>query len=56
VRHLNAATAPIVWGLAALPALWAIVFSTNTLALVLGFGLAVLGYAVVYGRLSRLES
>jgi UDP-N-acetylmuramyl pentapeptide phosphotransferase/UDP-N-acetylglucosamine-1-phosphate transferase len=56
VRHRNAATAPIVWGLAAVPALWAIVFAANTPVLVLGFGLAVVGYAVMYGRLSRLES
>ena len=55
-RHRNAATAPIVWGLAAVPALWAVVFATNTPILVLGFGLAMLGYAVVFGRLSRLES
>lgn len=57
VRHRNAATAPIVWGLTAVPALWAVVFAANTPMLVLGFGLAVVvvGYAVVYGRLSRLE-
>jgi hypothetical protein len=56
VRYRNAATAPIVWGMAGLPALWSIVFAANTPMLVLGFGLAVVGYAVVYGRLSRLES
>jgi len=61
VRHRNAATAPIVWGLTAVPALWAVVFAANMPMplLVLGFGLAVVvvvvGYAVVYGRLSRLE-
>jgi UDP-N-acetylmuramyl pentapeptide phosphotransferase/UDP-N-acetylglucosamine-1-phosphate transferase len=56
LRHRNAATAPIVWVLAALPALWAVVFAVYTPMLVLGFGLAVVGYAVVYGRLLRLES
>jgi len=55
VRHRNAATAPILWGMAAVPALWAFLFAANTPLLVLGFGLAALGYAVVYGRLSRLE-
>jgi UDP-N-acetylmuramyl pentapeptide phosphotransferase/UDP-N-acetylglucosamine-1-phosphate transferase len=54
LRLRNAATAPIVWVLAAVPALWAVVFPVNTPMLVLGFGLAVVGYAVVYGRLSRL--
>ena len=52
VRYRNAATAPIVWALAALPALWAVVFATNTPVLVLGFGLAALGYGVVYKRSS----
>jgi len=55
VRHRNAATAPIVWGLAAAPALWAVVFAGDTPMLVLGFGLAALGFGVVYGRLSHLE-
>ena len=54
LRHRIAATAPIVWGLAAVPALWAVVFAADTPMLVLGFGLAVLGYAVMYRRLSRL--
>ena len=53
VRHRNAATAPIVWGLAAVPALWAVVFAANTPVLVLGFGLAAVGYATLYTRLSR---
>ena len=55
-RYRNAATAPIVWGLAAVPALWAVVFAANTPVLVLGFGLAVVGYAVVYRGLARFES
>jgi len=55
-RHRNAATAPILWGLAALPALWAVMFAADTPMLVLGFGLAVVGYAGLYGRLSRWES
>ena len=55
VRYRNAATAPIVWGLAAWPALWAVVFAADTPMLVLGFGLAVVGYALVYGRLSRVS-
>ena len=55
VRYRNAATAPIVWGLAAVPALWAVVFSTDTPMLVLGFGLTAVVYAVVYGRLSRVS-
>ena len=53
VRYRNSATAPILWGLAAVPALWAVVFAANTPMLVLGFGLAAVGYAVVYGRLAR---
>ena len=56
VRRRNAATAPIVWGMAALPALWAVMFAADTPMLVLGFGLAAVGYAVVYGRLARFES
>ena len=56
VRHRNAATAPIVWGLAAVPALWAVVFAADTPMLVLGFGLAAVSFAVVYWHLSRLES
>jgi len=56
LRHRNAATAPIVWGLAALPALWAIGFAANTPMLMLGFGFAAVGYAVLYGRLSSSES
>lgn len=55
IRYRNAATAPIVWALAAFPALWAVVFSTNTPMLVVGFGLTVVGYVVVYGRLSRFR-
>ena len=55
LRHRNAATAPIVWGLAAVPALWAIVFAANTPMLVLGFGLAAVGYAALYRRLSRFR-
>ena len=55
LRHRNAATAPIVWGLAAVPALWAVVFAADTPMLLLGFGLAAVSFAVVYGRLSRLE-
>lgn len=55
VRHRNAATAPIVWGLAAVPALWAIFFATNSPMLVLGFGLAVLGYSSLYWRLSQFS-
>ena len=51
VRYHNAATAPIVWGLAALPALWAVVFAVITPMLVLGFGLAAVGYVGIYGLL-----
>jgi len=54
-RHRNAATAPIVWGLAAVPALLGVVFAANTPVLVLGLGLAALGYGVLYERLSRFR-
>jgi UDP-N-acetylmuramyl pentapeptide phosphotransferase/UDP-N-acetylglucosamine-1-phosphate transferase len=53
--HRNGATAPIVWLLAAMPALWGVVFSKDTPMLVLGFGLAVLGYAALYRRLCRFS-
>ena len=56
VRRRNAATAPIVWGLAATPALWAVVFAENPPMLMLGFGLSTLGYAVAYRRAGRFES
>lgn len=55
IRYRNAATAPIVWALAAFPALWAVMFSTNTPMLVLGFGLTVVGYVAIFGRLSRFR-
>jgi hypothetical protein len=55
IRYRNAATAPIVWTLAAFPALWAVVFSANTQMLVVGFGLAALGYSALYGRLFRFS-
>ena len=55
IRYRNAATAPIVWALTALPALWAVVFSTNTQMLVMEFGLAALGYSALYGRLFRFS-
>ena len=49
----NAATAPVVWVLSGAPAIWGVAFSGNTPMMVLGFGLAVVAYAVMYGRLSQ---
>ena len=51
-RSRNSATAPVVWALAAMPAIWAVVFVGDTPMMVLGFGLAGVGYAGLYGRLS----
>ena len=55
ILYRNAATAPIIWTLAAFPAWWAVVFSTNTQMLVMGFGLTGVVYAGLYGRLSRFR-
>jgi UDP-N-acetylmuramyl pentapeptide phosphotransferase/UDP-N-acetylglucosamine-1-phosphate transferase len=64
VRHLfprlsptlqNGLTSPIVWGLAGVPAMWAVVFSDNTLMLALGFALATFLYAALYARLTQFR-
>ena len=54
-RYLNAATAPVVWVFAAIPALWAVFFFRDTSMLVLGFGLAACAYSAIYARLSQFQ-
>jgi UDP-N-acetylmuramyl pentapeptide phosphotransferase/UDP-N-acetylglucosamine-1-phosphate transferase len=49
----NGLTGSLVWLLASLPALWAIMFHDNTTALVLGFFLAAFGYSAVFTRLTQ---
>lgn len=49
----NGLTGSLVWFLAACPAIWAVVFFDNTIALVLGFLLAVFGYAAIFARLTQ---
>ena len=51
----NGLTSPLCWLFAALPAAWALVFAQNTMLLALGFGLATLGYAAVYARLTQFR-
>ena len=51
----NGLTSPLCWLFAAVPAAWALVFSQNTAMLALGFGLATLGYAAVYARLTQFR-
>ena len=51
----NGLTSPLCWVLVALPAGWAIAFSTQTLMLALGFVLAILGYAGLYARLTQFK-
>jgi UDP-N-acetylmuramyl pentapeptide phosphotransferase/UDP-N-acetylglucosamine-1-phosphate transferase len=52
-RLQNGLTGSLVWLLASLPALWAIIFHDNTSALVLGFFLAAFGYMAVFNRLTQ---
>lgn len=49
----NGLTGSLAWLLASLPALWAVVFFDNTLALVFGFFAAGFGYAALYARLTQ---
>jgi UDP-N-acetylmuramyl pentapeptide phosphotransferase/UDP-N-acetylglucosamine-1-phosphate transferase len=49
----NGFTSPFCWLFAALPATWAVVFAQNTPLLILGLGLAVLGYGALYARLTQ---
>jgi len=49
----NGLTGALVWLIACLPAAWAVAYSENTLALVLGFLLATFGYAALYARLTQ---
>ena len=49
----NGFTSPFCWLYAALPAAWAVLFAQNTPMLVLGLGLAVLGYSALYARLTQ---
>ena len=51
----NGMTAPFMWLLAALPALWAIPFAQNTPMLALGFGVAIFTYRSVYARLTQFR-
>ena len=51
----NGLTSPLCWILVALPAAWAVAFSNQTWMLALGFGLAVLGYAGLYARLTQFK-
>ena len=51
----NGMTSPLAWVYAALPAAWAVVFCQNTIALILGFVLAILTYAVLYRRLTQFR-
>jgi UDP-N-acetylmuramyl pentapeptide phosphotransferase/UDP-N-acetylglucosamine-1-phosphate transferase len=64
VRHLfphlsptlqNGLTSPVVWCLAAVPAIWAVIFSDNTTMLALGFALATIMYAALYARLTQFR-
>lgn len=49
----NAAVSPVVWCMAAVPAVLAYAGRHHQLALMAGFGVCALGYAVVYARLVR---
>jgi UDP-N-acetylmuramyl pentapeptide phosphotransferase/UDP-N-acetylglucosamine-1-phosphate transferase len=49
----NGLTGSFVWILAACPAAWAVVFHDSTTALVIGFCLAVVGYAALFARLTQ---
>jgi UDP-N-acetylmuramyl pentapeptide phosphotransferase/UDP-N-acetylglucosamine-1-phosphate transferase len=51
----NAAVSPVVWCMAAVPAALACVARHNQLALMAGFGVCGLTYAVVYARLVRFK-
>jgi len=51
----NGMTSPLAWVYAALPAGWAVVFCQNTLALILGFVLAIVTYAALYRRLTQFR-
>ena len=49
----NGMTSPFAWLYAALPAAWAVLFAQNTVALAMGFCLAIFTYAVIYARLTQ---
>lgn len=51
----NGMTSPFCWVVTMLPALWAIRFTMDTAMLQLGFGLAILGYAALYARLTQFR-
>ena len=51
----NGVTSPFLWVITVLPAIWAIPFATDTVMLELGFGMAIVGYAAVYARLTQFR-
>ena len=51
----NAMTSPFAWLFCALPAGWAVLFSQNTVLLILGFALTIFIYAVLYARLTQFR-
>lgn len=52
----NAAVSPLVWGFAALPAAWGVLFATRTPLLWLGAMLSAMGYLYLYRSLIRFRS
>ena len=51
----NGLTSPLCWLFVAVPAAWAVAFAQNTPLLVLAVAALVLGYSVVYARLSQFK-
>lgn len=49
----NGLTGTLVWLLASMPAIWAVIHCRNTPMLILGFFLATFGYAALYARLTQ---
>ena len=51
----NGMTSPLCWAYCVLPTGWAVLFSKNTVMLVLGFLLSILTYVAIYTRLTQFR-